>query len=506
VSAAIPVAQVAQAPGQRSAAQKPQPRSAGAPTRQPSVKAGEGTRAPETPSKSKAPLLIGLGVAAAIGIGAFVMFGGKKPERQATTTAPDSTTQTSINIAPASLNNDGGRRPEFFPLPLPKRPSEAGKVIVWRLDGKPVDPTDPEAKIPEGLDDVVMLAAGQDGANPPAAHHLLALHSDGHISAWGGNAKGQAKPPANLTNIISVAATTAMSIALDATGHVIPWGESSKVNSMPHITEKVVSIGGSKGLGGILMTSGKVLAFGDPGIAKRVADSSSPLADRAISIASAGDFIAVLRDDGALFAMGNAVGVVDGREGNHPITEPRLTLPGFPEVNRFPLVAGTLPKLWVNNSTTDIWVSGFEKSPIRIRSELPGYVKNSSKFLLMRTLDLAGLEYIAQGEAAAALKFGSSWRFERASGASNIPYCESQAEGCLQLAFTKNHAFGIKPLSVIAAQKLAATPAAPVPAPAVMVPAAVPQRRQQRIAQRNGRVQGSRARPLFSQPPRLPVF
>jgi serine/threonine protein kinase len=78
VSAAIPVAQVAQAPGQRSAAQKPQPRSAGAPTRQPSVKAGEGTRAPETPPKSKTPLFIGIAAAAAIGIGAFVMMGGKK--------------------------------------------------------------------------------------------------------------------------------------------------------------------------------------------------------------------------------------------------------------------------------------------------------------------------------------------------------------------------------------------------------------------------------------------
>ncbi len=82
-SAAIPVSQVAQMPAQRSAAQKPigkppQPRSADAPVRQPaSIKAGEGTRAP---AKSKAPLFIGLGIAAAAAIGAFVMFsGGKKP-------------------------------------------------------------------------------------------------------------------------------------------------------------------------------------------------------------------------------------------------------------------------------------------------------------------------------------------------------------------------------------------------------------------------------------------
>jgi serine/threonine protein kinase len=88
VSPAIPVAQVVQAPGQRSAAQKPQLRSAGAPTRQPSVKAGEGTRAPETPPKSKTPLFIGIAAAAAIGIGAFVMMGGKKEAKQSGPLSP----------------------------------------------------------------------------------------------------------------------------------------------------------------------------------------------------------------------------------------------------------------------------------------------------------------------------------------------------------------------------------------------------------------------------------
>lgn len=79
-SAAIPVSKVAQMPAQRSATQKPQPRSAGAPTRSPNVKAVEGTRAPETPPKSKIPLFIGVAAAAAIGIGAFVMFGGGRAD------------------------------------------------------------------------------------------------------------------------------------------------------------------------------------------------------------------------------------------------------------------------------------------------------------------------------------------------------------------------------------------------------------------------------------------
>ena len=449
-SAAIPVSQLAPAPGQRSAAQKPMakgppPRERGTPLPQSPVQSGEG--APRSQPKSKAPLYLSLGAAAAIGIAAFVML---KPASKRESKASD--------VAVSLLNTDGGRHPEYFPLPIPKRPAEAGRVVVWRLDGKPLDPSDPEVKMPDGLDDVVMLAAGQGGSNPPTPQHLLALHQNGTVSAWGGNDRGEATPPPNLTNVISVAATDFMSIALDASGHVLPWGESAKVNGLPHITEKVVAVSGSKNLGAMLLSSGKLVAFGDAGAVKLVADSSAPLSGRVISMTSSGDFMAALRDDGALFALGYALGMVNGREGRHPITETRLAVPGFPETNRFPLASGNSSQLWVNNPTTDVWVSGFEKTPSRIRPELPGDVKNSSKFLLMKTLDFAGLERVDQSEFAAALKFGSSWRFDRASGASNLPFCEKQAEGCLQLVLTKTHAFGIKPLSVIAAQQVAAAP------------------------------------------------
>ncbi len=87
---AIPAAQVAQVPAQRSAAQKPmgkppQPKSTtDTPVRQNAAPAGK-LRSPEgnahgtSRPKSKAPLFIGLGAAAALAIGAFVMFsGGKK--------------------------------------------------------------------------------------------------------------------------------------------------------------------------------------------------------------------------------------------------------------------------------------------------------------------------------------------------------------------------------------------------------------------------------------------
>src|SRR5690606_26414602 len=60
MSAAIPVAKIALAPGKRSAAPKPLQRSAGDPVRKPA----SGARATAASPNSKTPLLIGIGVSA----------------------------------------------------------------------------------------------------------------------------------------------------------------------------------------------------------------------------------------------------------------------------------------------------------------------------------------------------------------------------------------------------------------------------------------------------------
>ena len=121
-SAAIPAAQVAQTPAQRSAAQKPMARSAGAPTRQPEVNAGEGTRAPVSP-KSKAPLILGLAAAAAMGIGAFIMFGGDKVAPGKVATSPPSP-----SVAPAK--NTTPPSPPATDKPLPATKSKPSASIV----------------------------------------------------------------------------------------------------------------------------------------------------------------------------------------------------------------------------------------------------------------------------------------------------------------------------------------------------------------------------------------
>jgi alpha-tubulin suppressor-like RCC1 family protein len=57
-----------------------------------------------------------------------------------------------------------------------------------------------------------------------ASSHVLALRSDGTVTAWGLNDYGQASVPAGLSNAVAVAAGSANSLALKADGRVVSWG------------------------------------------------------------------------------------------------------------------------------------------------------------------------------------------------------------------------------------------------------------------------------------------
>ena len=128
-SAAIPVAQMAQAPGQRSVAQKPvakgpQQRSdAGAAVKKPS--ATKSAPAPVSPpAKSQGPLFAGLGIAAVLGIGAFVMFGGKKPEGS-TADEPATAKTSEVSASTASTSQ------------APSVPSSSSSTVAKPSDLKP---------------------------------------------------------------------------------------------------------------------------------------------------------------------------------------------------------------------------------------------------------------------------------------------------------------------------------------------------------------------------------
>src|SRR5262245_11093123 len=80
--------------------------------------------------------------------------------------------------------------------------------------------------LPADLKDVVAIAAG--------GGHSLALEADGRILAWGSGMLdsgqipdfGQAIVPPGLSNVVAVAAGAAHSLALKADGTVVAWGRN----------------------------------------------------------------------------------------------------------------------------------------------------------------------------------------------------------------------------------------------------------------------------------------
>jgi alpha-tubulin suppressor-like RCC1 family protein len=72
--------------------------------------------------------------------------------------------------------------------------------------------------VPEALGDVVAIAA--------STCHNLALKADGTVVAWGRNDFGECDVPADLTDVIAIAAAGGgTSLALKADGTVISWGQ-----------------------------------------------------------------------------------------------------------------------------------------------------------------------------------------------------------------------------------------------------------------------------------------
>ncbi len=129
-TSAIPAAQVAQTPAQRSAVQKR-------------------SDAPVQPKKSSAPLLVGLGAAAAIGIGAFVMLGGSGSRQAAEEDAKGSASpQTTAQNTPPTTT-----KPPTSGSASPSNkltsPAAASTSAVPAASGTSAAPQIPTAKSPQ---------------------------------------------------------------------------------------------------------------------------------------------------------------------------------------------------------------------------------------------------------------------------------------------------------------------------------------------------------------------
>ena len=123
-----------------------------------------------------------------------------------------------------------------------------GRVALWGFGG---DAT-------QQLHDIVAIDYG--------AQHGLGVRADGTVVGWGSNFAGEATPPANLTDVIAVAAagmSYSHSLALKSDGTVVAWGSNYFGQcDVPTALNDVVSIGAGDGFSVALKKDGTIVAWG----------------------------------------------------------------------------------------------------------------------------------------------------------------------------------------------------------------------------------------------------
>ncbi|HRK15342.1 MAG TPA: protein kinase [Prosthecobacter sp.] len=475
VSAAIPVAQVAQAPGQRSAAQRPAGRSdVGTPARKEGAHAGKSARTTSDPSaKSKAPLFISIGAIAAIGIGAFVMMSGKKEPTKPSTPAPSaakpaprpsqsspstltsSTTtgsgttpkssSTANNIQPtATIRPQSGKSATVassilptpqpvqttLPLKAPARPTQVGQIVVWRVDGKPMSENDAHVRPPADATASVHISANAQSSGL----HAAALQSDGTVRVW-----GKISPtPDEVRDVADLAASSGRVLAINANGEFFAWGSWSEradfIRRIQQGSHKIVQIAAGAGYDYLLTDQGRIL-------------TRSSLADRQADIDANGPFQALVNGSGKAGAI-----TLDGR-----LLE--LHTPNNAKPNLKPLAflraqadAFALNHETVIASKDGKLVGAVPESQASSYAGVTRIVADSSRIQAWRMAD-------------------GAWKFVTgaSSGTISIPHCEQQAEGCFDIALAGDYAFGLKAeadssLAGASTSNLPSAPSTPVPA------------------------------------------
>ncbi|MGC5172476.1 PxKF domain-containing protein [Microbacterium sp. DT81.1] len=150
--------------------------------------------------------------------------------------------------------------------------------------------------MPVGLTDVVAIAAG--------VIHFVALDSDGTVTVWGYNDRGQTDVPAGLTDVVAIAAGFHHSLALGSDGTVTAWGwdEFGQTDVPAGLTDVVaIAAGGVHSLA--LLSDGTVTGWGWDFYGQ--AAPPAPLAG-VVAIAAGGYFSLALGSDGTVTAWGNS--------------------------------------------------------------------------------------------------------------------------------------------------------------------------------------------------------
>jgi alpha-tubulin suppressor-like RCC1 family protein len=128
-----------------------------------------------------------------------------------------------------------------------------GTVIAWGSDFFG------QTSVPGNLNNVLSVAAG--------SYHSLALNRDGTLIAWGNNIYGQTNIPIGISNVVQIVGGAYSSLALIANGKVVGWGEYWNGSfmtpvSVPVDLADVVAIAGCGAHSLALRGDGSVTAWG----------------------------------------------------------------------------------------------------------------------------------------------------------------------------------------------------------------------------------------------------
>lgn len=172
-----------------------------------------------------------------------------------------------------------------------------GSVVTWGSQGGVLG-------VPSALSgkSVTALATGYN--------HVVALDSDGSVTAWGSNPDGRATVPTAKINgrkVTAIGAGAFHSLAVTEDGKVIGWGLDSDGQATPPASldgKSVTAVAGGRSYSMALASDGTVTAWGDNSFGQL--DIPAALSQKRVTAISAGsNFGLALTDDGQVTAWGD---------------------------------------------------------------------------------------------------------------------------------------------------------------------------------------------------------
>ncbi len=163
-----------------------------------------------------------------------------------------------------------------------------GSVVAWGYNFSG------QTNVPANLSEVVSIAAGFS--------HTVALQIDGTVVAWGDNGYGQTNVPGALTSATAIAAGGYHTVALNANGNLVAWGNNGFGQaSVPAGLGVVTAIAAGYYHTVALRNDGTVLAWGD----NRFGQTNVPAGLSGVTAIAAGRYhTVVLQSDGTALAWG----------------------------------------------------------------------------------------------------------------------------------------------------------------------------------------------------------